>query len=319
MLKPKEYLEIIESGLQTLPMPSHLEGLYEPIRYTLAGGGKRIRPTLTLAVADALGCPTDRSLNTGLGLEMFHNFTLMHDDVMDRADVRRGRPTVHKKWDETTAILSGDAMLVMAGITLIRGLNNDSAREALDLYNRTAMEIFEGQQLDMNFEQRNDVTVDEYIEMIRLKTSVLLGCACEMGAIVADTTKEQRQAFYRYGERLGLAFQLQDDYLDTFGDPAVFGKQIGGDILNDKKTWLLINAMAERPEEVKKAMAITDPQEKIEAVKAIYRQLQLPERAATLIEQYSKEAIEALEELGLSPEAKEFFTDLALKASKRNH
>ena len=214
----------------------------DPVRYTLQAGGKRIRPVLTLAVADAIS-PDGRHLavNQAAAIELFHNFTLLHDDVMDRADMRRGRPTVHRQWNEATAILSGDAMLTLAGITMMKGCDQARLRPVMRMFNRTAMEIYEGQQHDMDFESRTDVTVGEYMEMIRLKTSVLLGCACALGAIITGADETVTDAFYGYGESLGLAFQLRDDYLDTYGDPATFGKQIGGDIACDKKTWLLIN------------------------------------------------------------------------------
>ena len=184
------------------------------------------------------------AIHQAVAIEMFHNFTLLHDDVMDNADVRRGRPTVHRKWDEETAILSGDAMLTTSTMLLAIKAGENLA-SALDLFNGTAMNIYEGQQLDMDFEKRLDVSIEEYMEMIRLKTSVLLGCACGMGALMARTPFETQLQFFNYGVNLGLAFQLQDDYLDTYGDPKTFGKAIGGDILNDKKTRLLIMALKE--------------------------------------------------------------------------
>ena len=238
-----EYLlNYINKAINEISYPNKPEGLYAPIKYTLDGGGKRIRPVLTLAVCDALGVDIAQAINQALGIEIYHNFTLLHDDVMDKADMRRGRPTVHIKWNEETAILSGDAMLTMASQYACINAG-DKIAQVMELFNRTAMEVYEGQQYDMDFESRNDVTVEEYLNMIRLKTSVLLGCACEMGALMAGASDEVKDAFYKYGVKLGLAFQLQDDYLDTYGDPAVFGKKIGGDILNDKKTWLLISAM----------------------------------------------------------------------------
>ena len=235
---------------------------------------------------------------------------------MDNADVRRGRPTVHKKWNEETAILSGDAMLTTS--TMLLAIKaGEHLSSALDLFNGTAMNIYEGQQLDMDFETRLDVTVEEYMEMIRLKTSVLLGCACGMGALMADAPFETQLQFFNYGVNLGLAFQLQDDYLDTYGNPATFGKAIGGDILNDKKTWLLI--MADKTGELRELIGKSvSPEEKIEKVRAVYDRLDLPERIHELIRAYVDTAISCLDQLAIQPEARAFFIDLALKSATRN-
>ena len=217
------------------------KGLYEPIGYALAAGGKRLRPTLALLGAQAVGGDDKAVLPAALALEVFHNFTLLHDDVMDKASVRRGRPTVHVKWNENTAILSGDQMLIEA-YKLLAQLPADKLPRVLDLFNKMATEVCEGQQLDVDFETREDVTIAEYMEMIRLKTSVLLATALQIGAYIAGGTHAEQQALYDYGINLGLAFQIQDDYLDCFGDPATFGKAIGGDIREGKKTWLWIVA-----------------------------------------------------------------------------
>ena len=234
-------LNKIEAALAVIPYPQQPEGLYEPIRYVLSMGGKRLRPTLTLMAYALYKEDTERALPTAIGLETYHNHPLLHDDLMDKADMRRGKPTVHKKWDENTAILSGDTMLILAFQHILR---TDCHRlpEVLNLAARTMQEICEGQQYDMNFESRSDVREEEYIEMIRLKTSVLLACALKAGALIADAPKEDCEQLYQFGEKIGLAFQLQDDYLDCYGDPAVFGKQIGGDICCAKKTFMLINA-----------------------------------------------------------------------------
>ncbi|WP_289645737.1 polyprenyl synthetase family protein, partial [uncultured Muribaculum sp.] len=275
-----EYIDSINRLIAGIPYPEEPHGLYEPIAYTLDCGGKRLRPMLLLASCDAVGGKMERAVNQALGIEMFHNFTLLHDDVMDRADKRRGKPTVHCKWNEATAILSGDAMLTMASQLMGSGCN-DKLSEVLDLFQGTAMEIYEGQQYDMDFESRDDVTVAEYIEMIRLKTSVLLGCACRLGALMGGADIEIQEALYRYGISLGLAFQLQDDWLDTYGDPEVFGKNIGGDIMNDKKTFLLIHAFELASPEQKAVLndwigkTTFVAAEKIEAVTAIYNELHL--------------------------------------------
>lgn len=312
--------DYINKSISEIEYPQSPRGLYEPIEYTLEGGGKRIRPVLALAVCESLGASLENVKYQALGIEMFHNFTLLHDDVMDKADMRRGKPTVHVKWNESTAILSGDAMLTMASQLVCKNAGEKTA-DALELFNRTAMEVYEGQQYDMDFESRLNVTVEEYIEMIKLKTSVLLGCACEMGALMAGADVLVRKAFYNYGLKLGLAFQLQDDYLDTYGDPNVFGKKIGGDILNDKKTWLLISALAEdktgRLSQYigKKIHA----EEKIQAVKEVYDALDLANRCHVLIDDYANEAIAELDCLQLNNDAREFFVELAHKSCRRTH
>ena len=235
-------LQTIERALAQVPYPTRPEGLYEPIEYVLSMGGKRLRPTLLLLAHGLYGGQPEAALPAAVGIETYHNHTLLHDDLMDRADMRRGKPTVHKKWNDNTAVLSGDTMLIMA----FRHIMDCPCRRQADvlrLFARSAQEICEGQQYDVNFETRTDVTEAEYIEMIRLKTSVLLGCAVQMGALIADAPDADCRALYRFAEKVGLAFQLQDDYLDVYGDPKVFGKKIGGDILCAKKTFLLINAL----------------------------------------------------------------------------
>lgn len=321
MLTVAQYSNLINEHIAHISYPSEPNGLYEPIRYSLDAGGKRIRPVLTLATCEAFGADPLHAINQALGIEMFHNFTLLHDDLMDHSPVRRSRPTVYVKWDERTAILSGDAMLTMAGM-LMRGgeassLPAPALTQLLDLYDRTAMEVYEGQQLDMDFEARNDVAVEEYMNMIRLKTSVLLGCACQLGAIMAGACDPDAKAMYRYGELLGLAFQMQDDYLDTFGDTETFGKPIGGDILNEKKTWLLISAMHRvHDHSLADALILDNPADKIEAVRDIYRVLGLDRECRQMVTRFSSEAIASLPE-SLSQEAMEFFMSLARNAETR--
>lgn len=319
MKEYNEYLQIVNDAISNLRLPASPAGLYDPIRYTLNCGGKRLRPVLTLASCHAFGKEPITAIHQAIAIEMFHNFTLLHDDVMDKADVRRGRPTVHVKWNEETAILSGDAMLTTASMLLdIKA--GDHIQQAHELFNGSAMNIYEGQQLDMDFESRTDVTVEEYIEMIRLKTSVLLGCACGMGALMADASMETQIRMFDYGVNLGLAFQLQDDYLDTYGNPETFGKAIGGDILNDKKTWLLIMAMNEDKTGAIQSLLgpTTDPQAKIDAVREVYNSLSLPERIHELISAYIDTAIKSLDYIDLSPEARTFFMDIALKSASRD-
>jgi geranylgeranyl diphosphate synthase type II len=314
------YANHINHAVENIKYPAQPSGLYEPIAYTLAAGGKRLRPMLLLAACEACGGKVDDALNQALGIEMFHNFTLLHDDVMDRADVRRGRPTVHVKWNDSTAILSGDAMLTMAGQLMMKVADDTRLRPVMELFNTTAMEIYEGQQYDMDFEQRTDVTIDEYLEMIRLKTSVLLGAACKLGAIVAGAPADTADKLYEYGTMLGLAFQLQDDYLDTFGDPAVFGKAIGGDILNDKKTFLLISALNcgdRSATEAITGMFGTRSDEKIARVRKLYVSHGVDKLCREAIDRYSDMAIATMRSTSLPTEYKDFFCDLAAKSRTR--
>lgn len=316
-----DYLSMVENRLRESVPAKEPDTLYQPVRYTLEGGGKRLRPVLLLAACEAVGGKASQAINQAAAIEMFHNFTLLHDDVMDRADMRRGRATVHRRYDERRAILSGDAMLTMATELLAEDCPDTLLPKALKLFNRTAIEIYEGQQLDLDFETRSDVTVDEYLQMIRLKTSVLLGCACAMGALMGGASADTVIAFYRYGERLGLAFQLQDDLLDTYGDPIVFGKEIGGDIVNDKKTWLRITAMAEDTTGILEAeTASPSPAaEKIERVRGVYDTLGLADRCRALIDRYTDNAMAALDKAPMTQTARDFFTTLADSSRTRNH
>lgn len=315
-------IEYVNAAVAGIKYPEQPAGLYEPIAYTLDCGGKRIRPVLLLASCAALGGDYREAVNQALGIEMFHNFTLLHDDVMDRADMRRGKPTVHRKWNEATAILSGDAMLTMAAQLMARNAG-EKAGELLELFHRTAMEVYDGQQYDMDFENRTDVLLDEYMEMIRLKTSVLLGCACELGAIMACADSQQRKALYDFGINLGLAFQLQDDWLDTFGDPKVFGKKIGGDIVNAKKTYLLITLLnsLEQPqrEELLHTLASDiDDAVKIETVTTLYNEYGVGQKCREAVEEYGKKAIDALDRLELHEDSRDFFVSIVKDSSCRN-
>ena len=318
-----EYLERVNNAIKAIPYPQQPSHLYEPITYTMDLGGKRLRPVLVLMACDAVGGDINRAITPAIGLEMFHNFTLLHDDVMDKADIRRGKPTVHVKWDDNTAILSGDAMLTMA-TQLIAQSPADVMPQVMDLYNRTAMEIYEGQQYDVDFETRTDVTVDEYIEMIRLKTSVLLGCACKMGALIGGADEATARLFYKVGENLGLAFQLQDDMLDVWGDEATFGKAIGGDIMNNKKTFLLINAMqrATGDHKVELSLWLNTPNAsrsvKVPALTTIYDALNLRSLSLDAINRYNNEALEALGKIDISAEARTEFCNFITRLVKRD-
>jgi len=285
------------------------KGLYEPIGYALAAGGKRVRPRLALLGAKAVSQPTvgcssleEAVLPAALALEVFHNFTLLHDDVMDKAEVRRGRPTVHVKWGENTAILSGDQMLIEA-YKLLGGVQADKLPEVLRLFNKMATEICEGQQYDVDFERREDVTIAEYMEMIRLKTSVLLATALQIGAYIAGGTSEEQQTLYDFGINLGLAFQIQDDYLDCFGDPKTFGKAIGGDIREGKKTWLWIKARDARRETKSESDA-----DIVAKTLKMYEVTGVKKAAEEEIEKLTQKALACLEVIKDSPAKKELIS-----------
>ncbi len=318
MIDLQQLSDSINRALAEIKYPGESGGLYTPVEYTLRSGGKRLRPALCLAACQAVCGDAAKALNQAIAIEMFHNFTLIHDDVMDRSDKRRGRPTVYAKWGDVQAILSGDALLTMAtGRVML--CEDTKLREVLDFFNHTAEEVYIGQQLDMEFENRNDVTVDEYLHMILLKTSVLLGCATYIGALIGGADKPTIDAFYKYASLLGLSFQLRDDWLDTFGDPEVFGKPIGGDIVNRKKTWLFITAMNEAPEAM--SAALTDNQSRenlIKTVTEIYTSLNLSERCDRLIDKYYDEAIVALSAADISNDDREWFISLAKRLSHRN-
>lgn len=313
MKTAKEYVDIINNEIAAINAAKREpESLYAPIVYAMEGGGKRIRPMLALAVADALGGDCTKYVHAALAVEGFHNFTLLHDDIMDRADTRHGRPSVYRKYGEAAAILSGDAMLTLAGMLLTDNPQFDAETKVRlnDTFNARAMEVYFGQAFDMDFESRNDVTIEEYNQMIGYKTAALIAGSCQIGAICAGANEDVTKAFFSYGDNLGMAFQLQDDLLDTFGDPKTFGKPVGGDILNDKKTWLRITAQAEAPEEMGNATLLSG-NNKIETVRNIYLKLNLPERCDTLINQYTANAIKSLDNIGINAEARQFFVDFA--------
>lgn len=322
MVTQDNLIEYINTALASIEYPSQPKGLYAPIEYTLDGGGKRIRPVLLLAVCAALGGDYKNAVNQALSIEMYHNFTLLHDDVMDNADMRRGKPTVHNKWNQATAILSGDAMLTMAAQLMTKNAGEKSD-DLLKLFHSTAIEVYEGQQYDMDFESRSDVTIDEYLEMIRLKTSVLLGCACELGAIMADASVPERKAVYDFGVNLGLAFQLQDDWLDTFGDPKIFGKNVGGDILNIKKTYLLITLLNKLDKSSGESLlqflkSNVSDQMKIKTVINLYNEWSIGAHCRKAVENYGQKAVASLESINLSADAREFFVALVNDSSCRN-
>lgn len=333
MLTLAELNTIIQQGIEGLNYPSEAAHLYDPVRYTLEAKGKRLRPTLVLMAANLYTDDVTPAVAAALGIEMCHNQTLLHDDVIDNAPERRGRPTVHVKWNEKAAILSGDAMTGLA-YRLIAETPQVVFRAVNETFTTMFLEVYEGQQYDMEFETRDDVTVEEYIEMIRLKTSILLGRALQIGALIGlsatqganATSHPDIETLFRFGERLGLAFQLQDDWLDCWGDPNTFGKRIGGDILCNKKTFLLINAMkmaapqqlAVMQRELNPATAIMGEEEKIEFFKQVYKDCGAEKACREAISRHHQEAIEALKTMSVDENKLALLKALAAKLENRN-
>ena len=319
-----EILKMVNEFLDHLSYDRKPESLYEPIKYVLSMGGKRIRPTLMLLAYNLYKENPEDILMNACALETYHNYTLLHDDLMDNADMRRGHLTVHKKWNDNTAILSGDSMLVLAFQRMMQ-CDTKHLKDILDLFTVTALEIGEGQQYDMEFETRNDVKEEEYIEMIRLKTSVLLACALKIGAILADASAEDADNLYKFGEQIGLAFQLQDDYLDVYGDSKVFGKEIGGDITSNKKTYMLINAFnkandAQRKELTRWVSARDfDRNEKVDAVTRLYNEIGIDQLAQDKIAYYFAQSKKYLDAVNVPEERKEELRKYAQKMMKRQY
>lgn len=319
-----EILKMVNEFLDHLSYDRKPESLYEPIKYVLSMGGKRIRPTLMLLAYNLYRENPEDILMNACALETYHNYTLLHDDLMDNADMRRGHLTVHKKWNDNTAILSGDSMLVLAFQRMMQ-CDTKHLKDILDLFTVTALEIGEGQQYDMEFETRNDVKEEEYIEMIRLKTSVLLACALKIGAILADASAEDADNLYKFGEQIGLAFQLQDDYLDVYGDSKVFGKEIGGDITSNKKTYMLINAFnkandAQRKELTRWVSARDfDRNEKVDAVTRLYNEIGIDQLAQDKIAYYFGQSKKFLDAVNVPEEKKEELRKYAQKMMKRQY
>lgn len=319
-----EILKMVNEFLDHLSYDRKPESLYEPIKYVLSMGGKRIRPTLMLLAYNLYKENPEDILMNACALETYHNYTLLHDDLMDNADMRRGHLTVHKKWNDNTAVLSGDSMLVLAFQRMMQ-CDTKHLKDILDLFTVTALEIGEGQQYDMEFETRNDVKEEEYIEMIRLKTSVLLACALKIGAILADASVEDADNLYKFGEQIGLAFQLQDDYLDVYGDSKVFGKEIGGDITSNKKTYMLINAFnkandAQRKELTRWVSARDfDRNEKVDAVTRLYNEIGIDQLAQDKIAYYFGQSKKFLDAVNVPEEKKEELRKYAQKMMKRQY
>ena len=315
----KEFLNYLESK-NWIAEPKNL---YEPIDYILKLGGKRIRPVLTLMACDIFSGNFKKALPAALAVEVFHNFTLVHDDIMDAAPLRRGKATVHEQWDTNTGILSGDAMLILA-YQYFENYEPIVFKKLAKLFSKTALEVCDGQQLDVDFETRNDVTIPEYINMIRLKTSVLVAAALQMGAIVAETSEANAQLMYDFGLNLGLAFQLQDDYLDTFGDPETFGKQIAGDIIENKKTFLFLKCIAIANEEDQQKLAfffkqkLEDNSIKIAEVTRIFELYEIPALVKEQINDYTEKAFKTLEGMKIDAQSKQNLKNFGLWLMNRS-
>lgn len=320
MNKFSDYSAHIEKVLRDMKYPGGaLAGLYEPIGYAMSAGGKRLRPSLVLMAADAFGSNPQDAEAAAVGIEMFHNFTLLHDDVMDASDTRRGRPSVHSKWDVNTAILSGDTMLTLA-TQCISKVPDSLLRQVLDAFDDMALRVYEGQRLDMDFESRPDVTIDDYVRMITDKTGHLLGASCRIGSLVGGATEEDATHMAEFGIMLGIAFQIQDDWLDVYGDAATFGKPIGGDINNNKKSFLLLTAYAAGTpdaEALRSAMEMPAGENKVKVVTRLYDRLDISGQVRAAIAHYSSRAMAALKATSLDEERREPFRLLVEKLTGR--
>ncbi len=316
-----EYKSAVADYINQINFTKEPKELYEPIGYIANLGGKRLRPLLTLFAAEVFGAKFNDAIHAAVAIELFHNFSLIHDDIMDEAPLRRGNKTVHEKWNVNTGILSGDAMLILA-YQYFENYEPAIFKDLAKLFSKTALEVCEGQQLDINFETRNNVSIPEYIKMIEYKTAVLVGAALEMGAIVAKTTENNKIAIYNFGRDLGIAFQLQDDYLDAFGETATFGKQIGGDILENKKTYLYLRSLenaspADKTELLNWFSSKDGGQEKIEAVKLLFEKTNATNDTQVLIEEYTQKALLQLETLEIPYHFKEELKEFALSLMSR--
>jgi geranylgeranyl diphosphate synthase type II len=318
-----QYQDFMSDYLQSQHLGREPENLYAPIRYILGIGGKRMRPVLTLMAAEIFDTDYKKALPAALAVEVFHNFSLIHDDIMDDAPLRRGHETVHEKWNLNTGILSGDAMLILA-YQYFEKYEPAIFRDLAKLFSKTALEVCEGQQWDVDFENRDDVTIPEYLKMIEYKTAVLVGAAMKMGAIVAETSQENANLIYEFGLNLGIAFQLQDDYLDAFGDPLTFGKQVGGDIIENKKTYLYLKAVefasASTGEQLMHLFSIQpdDNTEKIDSVKVIFNETGASEATQKAIFDYTQKAFDTLEKLNINTDKKASLRSFGKNLMSRN-
>jgi geranylgeranyl diphosphate synthase type II len=323
MLSLSDYQDVISEEFSNLHINKQPKNLYEPIDYILSLGGKRIRPVLTLMATDIFDGDYKKAISAAKAVEIFHNFSLVHDDIMDDAPLRRGNETVHEKWNINTGILSGDAMLILA-YQYFEDYEPKIFKALAKLFSKTALEVCEGQQYDVDFETRDDVTIPEYLKMIEYKTAVLLGAAMKMGAIVAETTEENADLIYNFGLNLGIAFQLQDDYLDAFGNPETFGKQVGGDIIENKKTYLYLKAMEFSNEECKQqllrffSIQPQDNTDKIESVKTIFNASGASKATQDAIVNYTEKAFETLGKMNVSEDKKMILRSFGETLMNRN-
>lgn len=321
MEKLKHLLQEIEKEINSMKWPSKPDGLYEPLSYFLGIGGKRMRPLMSLMSAEMFGANPLDAMPAAMSVELFHNFSLIHDDIMDEAPLRRSMPTVHTKWNQNTAILSGDVMLIKSYQQL--AAYKENLHELFTIFNDTAVGIWEGQQMDMNFETRDDVSIEEYLEMIRLKTSVLLGCSLKMGAVVGGADKNNADKIYSFGQDLGIAFQIKDDILDLYGDPEKFGKQIGGDIIANKKTLLYLLALehgtAEQKAELKRLEEEKDLDKKVASVRSIFDAIGVLGMSEERMKKYETQALQALSEVSVEKERKADLESLAFYLMNRQN
>jgi geranylgeranyl diphosphate synthase type II len=316
------YTNYIEREIARLDFPLQPSNLYDPLRYFMQLGGKRMRPILTLLGAELFGEKKENAINAALSVETFHNFSLIHDDIMDEAPLRRNQATVHKKWNQNIAILSGDVLFVKA-FQLLAKHDSKHLSHLLDLFNKTAIEVCEGQQMDMDFETRTDVSINEYIEMIRLKTSVLLGCALEMGAIIANASENDKRHLYEFGQNIGLAFQIKDDILDLYADPEKFGKQVGGDVISNKKTLLNLKALelaTTKQQDYLRELAVEkDHSKKIIETTQIYNEIGAKEACEVVMQAYYEKAVTALNAIEINHIQKLPLQKLAENLMKREN
>ena len=319
----KDYNRMLEEGLKKVSVGSKPDTLYDPVKYILDIGGKRVRPVLALMACSSFGSNPNIALKAALSIELFHNFTLIHDDIMDSANTRRGKETVHKKWGINSGVLSGDVMLIMA-YQLLESYDSKTYLELNKLLNKTAKQVCEGQQMDMDFELKSNVEFEEYIKMIEFKTAVLLGCSLKMGAIIADASKEDQEFIYQYGINLGLAFQFQDDYLDTFGQQNKVGKKIGGDILENKKTVLFHMAIANSNKSQKEKILElysskeNSSEDKINKITSLFIETKADKSSLELVDQYTKKAIKLINCLSFDQTKKNDFINFSNSLMKRD-
>ncbi len=324
MQKILDYITLIDKTLKTISLKKDPSTLYDPIAYTLSLGGKRIRPALLLLANDLFGGNNKAALNSALAIEVFHNFTLVHDDIMDKAPLRRGKTSVYKKWNTNIAILSGDVMLIQA-IQLLSKDKTSTLSDVLDVFNTTAIQVCEGQQFDMNFETSTSVSIDDYLKMVKLKTAVLLGCSLKIGAIIGNANQENANHIYEFGKNLGIAFQLMDDVLDLYGNPDKFGKRIGGDVISNKKTYLLLKAQELASGTTKKDLdfclssTVLDDKAKVEKVKTIFNNLKIKQLAIDEMNLFYNTAISHLDSVDAPTEKKEVFENFAKSLMNREN